>query len=360
MKKKYLDFMLNEQDSSTAVAPTVHSKDGQKNSTNTTGSINNDASGEEKPTSDQVLDDTKKDDSNDSNISNFDNITGEAIIKKIHNFWINNIITENEVNFSGNTLKILYLKQKNPKYSKYKQVIDDTISHKTSECRKRLDESDSGDMFFYINYPVKLIKKGLGVKPSIISFFESKTDNNYNIKIKNIINSNDYFDNSKLDDYQKYLRLDEFELLYDIDESHTYIYEGQPVEFKIEDGAIKMMVNADTNKQISLVDKDNNPVFDITKLKKEDDSDKSNTTTTTTTTVYAANTNTTTTTVSATNTTTTTVSATTTEVTTISLTTINRKVHPSKLKNLVNKEDYKKGGSGKVHVNAVDANKTKH
>ena len=284
MKKTYSDFMLNEAETSTVIAPSVTKKEDTSNNTTSTNTIKPDESGEEK-TDEQSPDETKKnDDTPDTVSSSFDNIKGEEIIKEIHDFWTNKIITENELNFSGNTLKILYVKQKNSKYTKYKERINEVINDKTADCQKRLDDSEVGDLFFYNEYPVKLEKKGLGGKPSIISFFERKNDENYNSKIKEIINSKDYVDSSKLKAFEKGLRLDEFELLTDIDENQTYLYDEQPVEFTFENHAIKTMVNADTNQSISLVDKNNDPIFDITKLKIYNESNKSNNTTTTTTT----------------------------------------------------------------------------
>ena len=284
MKKTYSDFMLNEAETSTVIAPSVTKKDDTSNNTTSTNTIKPGESGEEK-TDEQSPDETKKNDDTPDNVSSsFDNIKGEEIIKEIHDFWTNKIITENELNFSGNTLKILYVKQKNSKYTKYKERINEVINDKTADCQKRLDDSEVGDLFFYNEYPVKLEKKGIGGKPSIISFFERKNDENYNSKIKEIINSNEYADSSKLKEFEKGLRLDEFELMSDIDENHTYLYDGQPVEFTFENHAIKTMVNADTNQSISLVDKNNDPIFDITKLKIYNESNKSNDTTTTTTT----------------------------------------------------------------------------
>ena len=339
MKKTYSDFILNEQDSSTAVAPSATTKVEPTNTAETTKTINPDVPGEEKTTVDQEQDDTKKDDSQkDEIISNFDETKGEEIIKEIRDFWINKIITENELNFSGNTLKILYVKQKNSKYIKYKDTINEVIASKTAECNQRLIDSDVNDMFFYVDYPIKLIKKGLTGKPSIVSFFNRQTDEKYNSKIKEIISNNEYADSSGLPEYQKKLVLGEFELLTDIDEKHTYMYDNQPVEFTFENGAIKTMVNADTNNSISLVDKNDKNIFDITKLKKYDESAKSDITTNTTT-VAATTTNTTT--VAATTTNTTTVAATTTNTTTIAATTTNTTTIAVSKKNVMNSKDFK-------------------
>jgi len=286
MKKKYSDFMLNEQDTSTAVAPITTKKDDVVNDSTSINSVNPDVSGDKKITTEQDSGEEKKEEDDvqpENSISNFDKLKGEEIIKKISDFWINKVITENQLNFSGNTLKTLYKKEKNPKYSKYKQTINEVIADKTADCTKKFIDSDAGDMFFYKKYPVKLVKKGLEGNPSIISFFKSNDDNDYNSKLKEIINSKEYVDSSNLEEYQKKLKLEEFELMTDIDEEHIYMYKEQPVEFKIENGEIKSMIDADTNKNISLYDENNKPIFDITKLKKYNKSDKSNTSTSTTT-----------------------------------------------------------------------------